>query len=358
MGCRVPTQDPSKPRQRYVTLDAMRGVAAIAVLLRHFGHEFQVWEPDSYLAVDLFFVLSGFVLALNYDDAFASGMTTVAFMRARAIRLFPFALIGAVLGLISQFVCVPTHLSPIQSMASAALTAVAVPTPPLAEPRILFPLNTVFWSLFFELWVANIAFSVFWRWIRGPVLVFIVAMGAIGVIVYQRQFHVMDTGWGWNNALAGIPRVMFSFFIGVAIARLDKSRVYLPPAPSWMLLAVLTIILLFPFENSIGNFAKLFMIVIVFPVLVYLGAGATDGAPRFGKVLGDVSYGLYTIHVPLIVILSWIMRHTLNEFGRIGPQILYIAEISFLTFAVCVAYVLDMKFDRPLRRVLIRLTSH
>ncbi len=67
-------------KRRYVTLDAMRGVAAIAVVMRHFGHAFQGWEPDSYLAVNQFFILSGFVLALNYDAPFASGMTAGVFV--------------------------------------------------------------------------------------------------------------------------------------------------------------------------------------------------------------------------------------------------------------------------------------
>lgn len=70
----------SAPRSRYLTLDAMRGVAALAVVAFHFHAHLGGYDPSTgYLAVDLFFVISGFVIALAYDRRFATGMTVLDF---------------------------------------------------------------------------------------------------------------------------------------------------------------------------------------------------------------------------------------------------------------------------------------
>jgi len=75
---------------RFEMLDLLRGIAALAVLIYHSAH-FLGGQllPGGYLAVDLFFMLSGFVIAHNYDSKIAAGMTLREFMLVRGIRLFP-----------------------------------------------------------------------------------------------------------------------------------------------------------------------------------------------------------------------------------------------------------------------------
>ncbi len=344
-------------KRRYVTLDAMRGVAAIAVVMRHFGHAFHGWEPDSYLAVDLFFILSGFVLALNYDALFASGMTAVSFIRLRAIRLLPFALIGASLGLLSQLIASPTRLDPFQSVISAILTAIAAPTPPFVAPGILFPLNTVFWSLFFELWVANVIFAVFWRWIRGPCLWALIVLGAVGLLIGQRQFHVLDIGWGWDNVWAGFPRVIFSFFAGVAIQRFHMRHSLREIIPSWVCLVFLISVLLFPFQGNIGNLIKLGVIFFIFPASVYFGTGAAEKKSGIGKLLGDVSYGVYTLHIPILAVLAWAMSDSTHKTRALNAFEFFALEGVFVAVILALAFILDTRVDRPLRRRLLAWTK-
>src|SRR5580704_15779260 len=56
-------------RRSYATLDAIRGVGAVMIVVRHTGAYFGAFQPpESFLAVDLFFVLSGFVLTHAYRD--------------------------------------------------------------------------------------------------------------------------------------------------------------------------------------------------------------------------------------------------------------------------------------------------
>ena len=89
----------------FITLDGLRGVAALAVATRHAPFLWQAGHPtgflyESYLSVDFFFVLSGFVLAYAYDERFRTGMSARQFMSARLIRLYPLYLFAF---LISNF---------------------------------------------------------------------------------------------------------------------------------------------------------------------------------------------------------------------------------------------------------------
>ena len=90
----------SKPR--YEILDGLRGVAAIMVILFHC---FETYIPrfgtqiinHGYLAVDFFFVLSGFVIGYAYDDRWDK-MTTWGFFKRRLTRLHPMVILGTVVG--------------------------------------------------------------------------------------------------------------------------------------------------------------------------------------------------------------------------------------------------------------------
>ena len=92
----------SKPR--YEILDGLRGVAAMLVVVFHIfetysaGPLYQVIN-HGYLAVDFFFVLSGFVIGYAYDDRW-NRMSTWNFVKRRLIRLHPMVVFSMVLGLL------------------------------------------------------------------------------------------------------------------------------------------------------------------------------------------------------------------------------------------------------------------
>ena len=78
---------------RYDALDALRGVCALCVCLFHFKVNGLVAEigfiRGSWLFVDFFFVLSGFVIAANYRDRLAAGLPVGDFMLLRLGRVYP-----------------------------------------------------------------------------------------------------------------------------------------------------------------------------------------------------------------------------------------------------------------------------
>jgi len=86
-------------QNHFLALDALRGVAAVSVMLFHISNG---WLPCGYLAVDMFFMLSGFVLAFSYEDRLRNRMSFREFLLRRLIRLYPMIIAGSVAGLFSS----------------------------------------------------------------------------------------------------------------------------------------------------------------------------------------------------------------------------------------------------------------
>lgn len=99
----------SKPH--YALLDGLRGVAALLVLWYHVheGFAFASGAPIigsinyGYLAVDFFFMLSGFVIGYAYAARLHRSMSLGNFARRRLIRLHPMVVFGALLGVVALF---------------------------------------------------------------------------------------------------------------------------------------------------------------------------------------------------------------------------------------------------------------
>ena len=124
-------------------LDALRGMAALIVICYHIGQAvgWRWFFPRGYLAVDFFFLLSGFVMARTYGDRLKLGLSTPDFMAMRLKKLWPIAAIGSAIGLL-------TFHGPWQAAVAGFLFL------PWLGSATAFTLNTPIWSLHFEL-VAN-----------------------------------------------------------------------------------------------------------------------------------------------------------------------------------------------------------
>ena len=96
-------------KPHYELLDGLRGVAALLVIWYHVFEGFATSPIDQrfnhgYLAVDFFFILSGFVIGYAYDDRWKTSMTIKDFIKRRLIRLHPMVVMGAVLGAITFYI--------------------------------------------------------------------------------------------------------------------------------------------------------------------------------------------------------------------------------------------------------------
>jgi peptidoglycan/LPS O-acetylase OafA/YrhL len=215
----------------------MRGVAAIFVVKFHalsmLGNQL---NQEDYLAVDLFFCLSGFVLAHAYEKKLENGMSVHQFMVIRLIRLYPLYILGTAIGLLFEAHHLAFHANTSSNFASllreAIPSAFMLPATAGSDMNMLYPLNPPAWSLFFELLV-NIFFAVLV--IRNAAsnkcLLAIAAVSAVALVALsigpQPQPvwpFPLNYGWRWGIFLGGIPRVTYSFFMGVLLSRLWRSR--------------------------------------------------------------------------------------------------------------------------------------
>jgi peptidoglycan/LPS O-acetylase OafA/YrhL len=109
--------------------------------------------PHADLAVDFFFVLSGFVVAKAYEVKLTSSMPLSRFVMIRLVRLYPMILAGVVLGAfvlaVRSATAYPVTIE--QFMIATACALLIVPTTAMRSfGPDLFPINNPHWSLFFE----------------------------------------------------------------------------------------------------------------------------------------------------------------------------------------------------------------
>jgi peptidoglycan/LPS O-acetylase OafA/YrhL len=333
---------------RFATLDAMRGVAAIAVLMIHMGGEPAKVLSGGYLAVDFFFCLSGFVLAHAYGD---KQFTTAQFLTVRAIRLYPLYLAGLGLG-----VALLATRWTAQTLWAAVLGLMFLPSPfsvrTLAQLDF-YPLNPPAWSLFFEI-VANLAWFPLRRWLRGWPGVWALGLCAVAFLSCAVAYGSVSTGEYWDNAAGGLGRVAYSFLAGVLTYRLWRHTRLEARLPSWAPVILLLAVFCAPVPRQVSD---PIIVLLLVPPLVFMGACCTPSIGLAGGVersLGSMSYAIYALHLPIIVgVDRWLIDGGL--IARMGVPLLThhpSALTTPLTVAVVLglAWSLDKIYDRPVRR--------
>jgi peptidoglycan/LPS O-acetylase OafA/YrhL len=342
-----------RQKPHFVVLDGLRGVAAFCVVIFHFSEMViwdysKLWIGHGYLAVDFFFCLSGFVLGYAYDDRIATiGLGN--FLKARLIRLHPMVIFGSVLGLIA-FYANPFGITPGYGFGKVALIFAAsvlmVPYGAVHERgRNLFSLNAPSWSLFWE-YVANLVFGVaLYRIKRGALIALTVAMAALLCWAGYRAGN-LSGGWSSRNFWDGGARVAFSFPAGLLIYRLGwRFRTRL----GFVALSIMLVLaLLMPYARG-AWVREAAVIVVYFPLLVALGAGAsvTPKIKRMCEFSGDLSYPLYMTHYAVIWIWGdYAEKHHLAS-GGLWPAVAFGTCIM-----VAFAWAVFKLYDQPVRRYL------
>ncbi|MDE2244344.1 MAG: acyltransferase, partial [Bradyrhizobium sp.] len=225
---------PSAGAARFDALDGLRGLAAFLVMTRHTRPFWGFGLFRTYLAVDLFFVLSGFVIANAYDARLASGeMDPGAFVAARLARLYPMFALSLVVATgwrlsTTGFAASGAAYGTFRLFLTAAASAVFVPfpmhvdptlAPKLYDPFSLFYLNGPYWSLCFELLV-NVAYAQWHGRLGERTLRTAVAVSFAVAVACCFAVGKMDFGFFWNlTGAAGLARAAAGFLAGVWLFR-------------------------------------------------------------------------------------------------------------------------------------------
>jgi peptidoglycan/LPS O-acetylase OafA/YrhL len=343
----------NRTKPHFVVLDGLRGVAALGVVIFHFmemviWNYSKLWIGHGFLAVDFFFCLSGFVMGYAYDDRI-SEMGLGKFLKARLIRLHPLVVLGAVLGLIAFYVN-PFGITPGYGLGKMMLIFAAsllmIPYGAMKERgHNLFSLNAPAWSLFWE-YVANIVFGIALFRIKRGLLVTLTVMAAVLLCWVGYRAGNLPGGWSSRNFWDGGARVAFSFMAGLLVYRMRWRLRTRLGFGALSLLLVLALVM--PYARG-AWIREVAVIVVYFPLLVVLGAGAevSRKVERVCQFSGDMSYPLYMTHYSVIWIWGdFAVAHKLARGGLALPVVCGVLTMVALAYVVMVAY------DKPVRAYL------
>ncbi len=348
----------SSQDQNFVLLDGLRGVGAALVL---FGHSIALWgsysPPIGAVMVDLFFLLSGFVIAYAYEPKLRAGMTTGEFMQHRIIRLYPLYLLGLVLGFVVMAVfTLRDGEDLLGGLTVQLLPALAgLPSPAANGVTTTYPLNPPAWTLVFEL-TANLAYAACFRWLRNTrVLLAVTAVFAVILVLVVQYYGKINVGMDWKNILGGFARAGFGFFAGVLAFRLVGSpRQTRRPPSNWAFVVMLAIpaICLFPAPHELRIYAELFVVVGLGVPILWVSRLIEPPSRYVGLFLvgGRISYALYILHMPVVELFKR-QQWRFLENGLPPP----IPGIILLVVMVAIAWLAEKYYDRPVRRMVVRM---
>lgn len=405
----------SKPR--YEILDGLRGVAALTVVAYHLFQTYyntcQAQQPinHGYLAVDFFFVLSGFVIGYAYDDRW-DRMSTWNFFKRRLLRLHPMVIMGSIIGLL-LFYFGACDMFPLvnetpwfKPLLFLIASCCMIPMPATIDIRgwnETYPLNGPLWSLMLE-YCGNILYAFFFRYLPKAVLaIFVVLFAGLTVMLCMRvdplgvlytfpytpeilteelgeaaksmsaeqisqmveaynikskAFTVMG-GWTLNaqQMWIGFSRLLYPFFAGLLISRMGK---FIKVKGGFWICSLLVFLCLAlprldggvnPDTYWMNGIYEAIVILLVFPVIVMMGAGSKMTDRRSAKVcdfLGRLSYPLYITHYPLLYIhMAWQEK---NADLPLGTHIF--VTVSLFILAIMIAYACLVLYDEPIRSYL------
>src|ERR1700761_7756809 len=192
-------------RRMFYTIDGLRGIAAWLVVCRPLVplHAGKLNFQSSYLAVEMFFLFSGFVIAHAYDKRFEAGMKFWDFFKARMIRLYPLYVLGFAIAVLTVPMArlMGIHTWPLDPRVIAP-NLFMLPTYITFAGGVLFPFNNPSWTLFFEL-LANFAYCLVFKALTHGRLALLVIIAAALLVFACFNFHSLDIGYNRIHFIGG-----------------------------------------------------------------------------------------------------------------------------------------------------------
>jgi peptidoglycan/LPS O-acetylase OafA/YrhL len=358
------------------SFEGIRGVAALIVALYHLGigYDYFPFIRNGYLFVDLFFVLSGYVMYAAYASSISTTTDLQSFLIRRIGRLVPLLIFSTIcFVLIENMIVLAKHVaisagyvgilnSPDQLSFAIPRATEILSTLTMTHAMGIFDrliLNTPSWSISVEFY-AYVLFGALCVLLSGKRRIIAFAVFAcIGAAVSIWASIVVHHCLEQNGCLSltydfGFPRALYSFFLGTMLAlhQQEKNSDHDYSALQWPALAALSMILLLVDDYPIMSF--LFPIFFAFLILsICNDSGPLArllGTPML-LVLGQRSYSIYLMHMPLLLVFS-------NLVGRADSFVpRAVLLLSYVTILVVVSGWTYRFVEDPLRIRFNRLAS-
>jgi peptidoglycan/LPS O-acetylase OafA/YrhL len=345
-----------KNPKKHLFLDGLRGMAAMFVVTCHTGDYWKLPFQHAYLAVDLFFLISGFVIANAYEEKLKGKfLSRKKFLIIRVIRLYPMFLISLVFGTTLAFGrSILSHhadiLNSTQVIHAFLFNAFFLPSH-LNGNESLFPLNGLYWSLLFEL-IVNALYAVSLPLLENKVLISVIALFGAVIATISIYNGNMDLGFSWHavSLLAGFSRATFGIFFGVFIYRnktyllnniIRKTGFVLSPGVSFLLIGAIFVAPALPLQAGIFDAV---VVVGIFPLLVLRAIdGTAEKTSKLMLYLGAASYPMYVFQAPAQAFVQFIGRGAIERYAPVSGVIFL---VSLTIFSVWI----ERRVDLPVRK--------
>lgn len=351
----------TQPKPAIASLTGIRALAAFLVLFLHADQNIPVGMIQTigvvsrgYLGVDLFFLLSGFILTYVYFDSLQrpTGRTFAIFMWHRFIRLYPVhiavlvALVAVVLGAgrlglnlrspeAFQLSELPWQILLLHAWGVTDQVSWNVPS----------------WSISAE-WFAYLCFPLVVAGlgrVRKPCVLLLIAVTSLGAIALIFSL----AGWGLSGAWiapSALVRIAGSFVCGAALCRYATLRHALESKSSFNDVVALIALLAFLIGPSFGapDFALIALLAIFIGALA-MSSGVTAKLFSLAPLvwLGEISYSLYMVHFPVLRALNIVFKpERLQAMGPFATAGAYCMSIGICVACAAVLYYL---VEHPLR---------
>lgn len=348
---------------RLEPLDAMRGLAALAVIVyhvRHFGGDMHSYPLASatvpwflylrgWMAVDFFFVLSGFVLTYRYLEPISrTGVDARKFFVLRLSRLYPLHLLTLLFCAAIQWTCLALHRPEIiynySNLYHFFLHLTYLHSGGFDE---MFTYNGPSWSVAVEV-IAYLCFFIFASKKRSTYIAasLCTVVASIAIIRMSLTFPILNFEVG---------RGLLGFFVGsllfLAIRHFKTKGNIRTLAWSGFLamLAIFGVTFAVGYESFIGD-STMPLVLVIFPLFILSGleihALAWVLSLRPLTFLGELSYAIYLVHVPVQMVIIGFLR----ERHRDVPVTSGLFVGQFFVAVLVVAFFVHQFFELPARR--------
>lgn len=294
-------------------------------------------------AIALFFIVSGYIMVVSSQKLYAAPGATRVFWTRRCIRILPPYWLAS-LFLVGVMLWLDRDLDWGFLASSLAL----VPTASgdfLARPVFLLWPG---WTLFYEM-VFYLLFGLGLPWGRKPAI----AIACFGIIA------LVTAGWVLESdapAWISITRpVLLIFLVGIALAVMRESGVIVPPVMRWASLALaIAAFIAIPAPPAPSTLDLHYVLWAGSPALLLaiavMGGPLAVPAPALFDRLGDASYALYLLHVPLAMLAISLFPLRLGAWPFFVFAVLLAYGVSILAF-VLVERPLTQALNRKLKAV-------
>ena len=346
----------NKHRERYYLVDGLRGIAAIAVMIRHMSqHTHTPLFANGRIASDIFIFAGGFMTAYAYHNKLSGNISFNGFFLSRLARLYPLFIFGWSLGVINLVLKVfyqQTEFNFITTAYSSVVNLLWLPyfsnnsVDIVIEKTIgaVFPGNDPAWALALIFW-SSLLYAYFATRQKRSGIFTVATASAIALFLFVKTNYMAGPGWGsGSNFFGGVARTLFCFFGGVILCLYWRQiKPFIPIIKNGHVILPIAVLLLLAMPNFSGYYILwLLMVYTAVPFLVSVAIAAPIQSENIKSIcteLGKLSYPVYCIHYPIFSIYS-----TTKPNENLNPL-----EISMLVIGTLIlGHLLSRYYDEPI----------